>query len=210
MKERNYPIRTCSANDGCNIIHRNLRPVFHDQRLLRNGDVPHHPVTETCAPPAFRSSGTRRRVSPREKFTLHENILFDILPVALIEIAVDPVDRSGRDHPNQRPVRLGNLCNGYANQFPILQPCDELRDIAAPEMSQPFRIEKFLIQIQKTPAGVIAALSEFFVIGGENLVSFRIQQKVGSLIFFIFDLLNNRLDQFVIAQFEPDQSLFLA
>ena len=132
------------------------------------------------------------------------------LPVALIEIAVDPVDRSGRDHPNQRPVRLGNLCNGYANQFPILQPCDELRDIAAPEMSQPFRIEKFLIQIQKTPAGVIAALSEFFVIGGENLISFRIQQKVGSLIFFIFDLLNDRLNQFVIAQFEPDQSLFFA
>lgn len=41
MKERNYPIRTCSANDGCNIIHRNLRPVFHDQSPLLNGDVPH-------------------------------------------------------------------------------------------------------------------------------------------------------------------------
>ena len=145
---------------------------------------------------------------PREKFTLHENILLDVLTVALIEIAVDPVDRSGRDHPDQRPVRLGDPRNGYANQFPILQPCDELRDIAAPEMSQPFRIGKFLIQIQKTPAGVIAALPECLVIGGKNLISFRIQQKVGSLIFFIFDLLNDRLDQFVIAQFEPDQSFF--
>ena len=174
--------------------------------LIRAGKNRKTAATSSGPIPASDSAG----ILPREKFTLHENILLDILPVALIEIAVDPVDRSGRDHSDQRPVRLGDPCNGHANQFPILKPCDELRDIAAPEMSQPFRIEKFLIQIQKTPAGVIAALSEFFVIGGENLISFRIQQKVGSLIFFIFDLLNNRLDQFVIAQFEPDQSLFLA
>ena len=30
-----------SARQRNNIIHRNLRPVLHDQRLLRNGNVPH-------------------------------------------------------------------------------------------------------------------------------------------------------------------------
>ena len=41
MKESNYPIRTDSTYDGCNIIEQDNRPVFHDQCLLRNGDVPH-------------------------------------------------------------------------------------------------------------------------------------------------------------------------
>ena len=136
---------------------------------------------------------------PREKFPLHENILFDILPVALIEITVDPVDRSRRDHPDQRPVRLRDLCDGYAHQFSVPEPGDELRNIAVPEMSQPFRIGKAPVQVQETPAGMIAALPEILIIGGENLMSFRIQQLIGSLIFFVFDLLKDRLDQFMVA-----------